>query len=457
MKSFRKGIFYREMADINGAMPRRQLTLFPFIAAIFFMVSGGPYGLEEIIQKAGYSRALLILAVVPFVWSFPVALMVGELSAALPEEGGYYMWVRRALGPFWGFQEAWLSLSASVFDMALYPTLFVLYLGQLWPAAAAGHHAFVVGAAVVAACALWNIAGIKAVGEGASLMMLALLAPFAILAVMCLLHSPAGSAPAAPMTSINLLGGIVIAMWNYMGWDNASTVAGEVRNPQRNYPRALLGAVALVIACYLIPVAALAKSGMDSSGFTTGSWVTIAGQISGPTLGWMIVLGGMICGFGMNNALVLSYSRVPYAMAKDGMLPSVLSKTNRKGVPWISVVLCAVAWTACLPLGFDRLIAIDILVYALSLLLEFAALIALRIREPQLTRPFKIGGGIPALILVTLGPTFVLILALVENGREYVAGAPVLALGAMVALAGIMVYPFVSRAKGLFLNQSKSE
>jgi len=226
-----------------------------------------------------------------------------------------------------------------------------------------------------------------------------------------------------------------------MGWDNASTIAGEVQNPQRTYPRALLGGIALVTLCYLVPVAALQKSGMDPAEFTTGSWVTIANQISGPVLGWTIVLGGMICGLGMNNALVLSYSRVPYAMARDGMLPPVLSKTNRKGVPWVSVVICAIAWTACLPLGFDRLIAIDILVYALSLLLEFAALIALRIREPELARPFKIGGGIPSLILMTLGPMLVLVLALIENGNEYAAGLPVLALGAIVVLAGVLVYP----------------
>jgi amino acid transporter len=432
------------MTRIQGALPRRQLTLLPLIAAIFFMVSGGPYGLEEIIHNAGYSRTLLILAIVPFLWSVPVALMVGELSASLPEEGGYYTWVRRALGPFWGFQEAWLSLAASIFDMAIYPTLFVLYLGQFWPAATEGYRAVFVGAAVVAVCALWNIAGIRAVGEGASLMMLLLLAPFAVLTVLCLLHAPVG-APAAPKASVNLLGGIVIAMWNYMGWDNASTVAGEVHNPQRNYPRALLGAVVLVALCYLIPVAALQRSGLDPAGFTTGSWVAIANQISGPMLGWTIVLGGMICGLGMNNALVLSYSRVPYAMARDGMMPSALSKTNRKGVPWVSVVLCAIAWTACLPLGFDRLIAIDILVYALALLLEFVALIALRIREPELARPFKIRGGIATIILLTLGPVFVLGLALIANGREYAAGVPVLVFGVLVVLAGVLVYPLTKK------------
>ena len=86
-----------------------KMRLLPLIAATYFMVSGGPYGLEDIIGKAGYGRALLLLLVVPLVWSLPTSLMVGELASALPEEGGYYCWVRRALGAFWGFQEAWLS------------------------------------------------------------------------------------------------------------------------------------------------------------------------------------------------------------------------------------------------------------------------------------------------------------------------------------------------------------
>ena len=76
----------------------------------------------------GYGRAILILLLTPVLWSLPTAFMIGELSSALPFEGGYYAWVRRAMGNFWGFQEAWLSLVASIFDMAIYPTLFVAYL-----------------------------------------------------------------------------------------------------------------------------------------------------------------------------------------------------------------------------------------------------------------------------------------------------------------------------------------
>src|SRR5947209_19223960 len=103
------------------------------------MVSGGTYGTEDIVRGAGYSSAMLVLLLTPLVWSVPTTLMIGELAAAMPSEGGFYAWVRRALGRFWGFQEAWLSLIASIFDMAIYPTLFVTYLTRLVPWFGEGH------------------------------------------------------------------------------------------------------------------------------------------------------------------------------------------------------------------------------------------------------------------------------------------------------------------------------
>ena len=90
------------------------------------MVSGGTYGTEEIVHGAGYGRAILILLLTPLLWSLPTAFMIGELSSALPSEGGYYAWVRRGLGNFWGFQEAWLSLVASILTWRFIPRC-------LWP------------------------------------------------------------------------------------------------------------------------------------------------------------------------------------------------------------------------------------------------------------------------------------------------------------------------------------
>src|ERR1700761_5721101 len=144
----------------------RKLRMLPLLAATYFMVSGGPYDIEDIIGFGGYGHALLLLLLLPFFWSFPTALMLGELAAAVPAEGGFYAWVRRAMGPFWGFQEAWLSLSASVFDMAIYPTTFVLYLERLVPALTTGHRGLVLELGLVGAAVLWNLRGAAAVGEG---------------------------------------------------------------------------------------------------------------------------------------------------------------------------------------------------------------------------------------------------------------------------------------------------
>src|SRR6201995_4291254 len=147
------------------------MRLFPLVAATYFIVSGGPYGMEDIIGMAGYGLALLLLGVVPIFWSLPTALMVGELASAIPEEGGFYIWVTRALGRFWGFQEAWLSLAASVFDMAIYPTTFVLYLSYVAPALTSGHRGLLLKLAIVAISAVWNLRGAVSVGGGSAKMM----------------------------------------------------------------------------------------------------------------------------------------------------------------------------------------------------------------------------------------------------------------------------------------------
>ena len=423
-----------------NAPSKRQLTVLPLIAATFFMVSGGPYGLEELIQKAGYTVALAILIITPLIWSLPTALMIGELATMMPEEGGYYVWVRRAFGPFWGFQEAWLSLMASVFDMAIYPTLFVDYLQRLWHPAHDPLIGWLIKVAVVAVCAWLNIRGVKAVGYSSVVMTVLLLAPFGVLTLFALLHA----APAAARSTAHSgdwIGGILIAMWNYMGWDNASTIAGEVERPQRTYPLAMMGAVTLVTVCYLIPVFAVSHTALDPSAWETGSWVTAGGALAGQALAVAIVGGGMICGFAMFNALLLSNSRVPVVLAEDRFLPHALTRTTaRSGAPWVAILVCSVAYAACLWLPFDRLVAIDVLVYGLSLLLEFLALIALRKRAPEMARPFRVPGGMFGAVLVAVGPTALLSLALIYDRGERAGPISALALALLVIGAGPFVY-----------------
>src|ERR671919_647822 len=94
---------------LPGVLKRRQLGLLALVMVTFFIVSGGPYGLEELVSQSGPGIALLLLLITPLIWSVPTAVMVAELSSMMPVEGGYYAWVKRALGPFWGFMEGWWS------------------------------------------------------------------------------------------------------------------------------------------------------------------------------------------------------------------------------------------------------------------------------------------------------------------------------------------------------------
>jgi amino acid transporter len=424
---------------------RRKLTLLPLLAATYFMVSGGPYGLEDLVQSAGYGRALVVLAITPLLWALPTALMVGELASAIPEEGGYYQWVRRALGPFWGFQEAWLSLAASIFDMALYPTLFVLYLGRIWPRIAHPHVALAVGIGVVAACVLWNLAGARSVGNGSVLVGALLLAPFAVFTLETLLKPPVAP-PQMTGPHLPLVMGVLVVMWNYMGWDNASTIAGEVEDPQRNYPLGVLLAVAAVAATYLIVIAAAWRAGIAPSAWETGAWVNVASAVGGRWLGLAVVAGGMLCGLGMMNALVLSYSRVPMAMAQDGLLPRILSRTARHtGVPWVSVLACAVAWSLSLGLGFERLVELDVMLAGLSIVLEFAAFLVLRVREPRMPRPFRVPGGFAGAVLISIFPALLLGVAIERNLSEQ-GLTQALLLGLALVAAGPALY-FAARGK----------
>jgi len=420
----------------------RKMTLAAMVAATYFMVAGGPYGLEDIVQKTGYLATLLILAITPLLWSVPTTMMVSELATAIPEEGGFYVWVRRGMGPFWGYQEIWLTLAGSVFEMALYPNLFVDYLGQFAPSVVAGHRGLAIGFVMIALCTLWNIFGAYAVGEGSVVLNILLLLPFAALVFIALLRSARPQTSGAiPLQHADLLGGVLIAMWNYMGWDNLSTVAGEVAAPQRNYTRAMFWALTLVVLSYLFPVGAVTRMGLDPNSWTTGGWVDVGRILGGSGLALAIAISALISSVGSFGALMLSFTRLPPVMADDGYLPKLFARRHpHTGAPWVAIVACAIFWAICYPLGFERNLLLDVLLTGLSIMLEFWALVGLRLREPTLARPYRVPGGVAGTILLGLPPLALMIATLVRNKDELLAGTNQLVLGLIVTLAGVLLY-----------------
>jgi amino acid transporter len=401
----------------------RKIGLAALTAATFFIVSGGPYGTEEIVRGHGYGGALVLLLVVPLLWSLPVGLLVGELGAALPHTGGFTVWVTRGLGPFWGLQEGWLSAVVGLVGLAIYPTLMVGYLARLWPAfgdVAIGGAGWWACLALVGVCTAWNALGIRVVGQGSETLGAFLLAPFAVVAVLAAASLPAGGltvareafAAAPAVDGSAWIAGLVLAMWNYTGFDNAGTFAAEVEDPQRNYPRAMLLSILLITVVYSGAVLAASTSGMPPEAWDEGSWVEVGRRLGGRNLAALVALGATVCAAGMFLAALLSWSRLAEAMALDGWLPpAVARRTGRSRTPTAAVILGGLLSALFLGLGLRRLVEIYVLLYGAALLLEFAALVALRIREPALPRPFRIPGGVAGCALLAVPPAALLAVA----------------------------------------------
>ena len=420
---------------------------------MFFNVSGGAYGVEGLAGSVGPGLALLALLAIPVIWSLPETLIVGELASMLPEEGGYYRWVRRAFGEFWAFQNGWATWLYSLVDMAIYPVLFNEYLRWFFPALGVGR-AWIVSLAVIWSATAINLRGALNVGRVSVWAGSFVLVVFLALAMLALPH--AAHAPWHPFlnpgTSVRagLAVGLSTALWNYIGWDNASTVQGEVIDASRSYPRALLVALPLVTLGYVVPIVpALAAS--DGTAWSDGSWPEIASHVAGsagPALAVVIAIGGLVSALALFNALLLSYSRIPLAMAEDGLLPASLARTDERGTPTRAVLLSAVFYSVFVLLPFGKLVVADVLLYSIALLLEFGALIALRRKEPGLRGAFRIPTGRAGVIALAALPAIILAVDIWLSFSDGDIALPSVA-GAGVGLAvGPLLYAALRRRPG---------
>lgn len=435
-----------------------QLGRIGLISVIFFTVSGGAYGLEPLVGALGAGWAIVLILAAPLFWCLPIALMSAELSSAIPEEGGYYVWVRRGLGEFWGFQEGWWTLCYSAVDMALYPALFVDYLGYFYPSVSLSAHGhasaylfrWAIALAVIATGFFANWLGIRFVGESSELGMVLVLAPFAFITVLGLHRAggwaAAGSAVAHGFThghSSHLLAlGLATIMWNYSGWDNISTFAGEVKEPRRSYPFALGASQVLITTAYVLPVlAGLAFTTSPALWSDSAGWPDIARLMGGPWAGFAVAALALVSAWSMFNSQLLYVSRLPYAMARDGWFPEVFTRlSGPASVPAITLAASCVIAGAFAIFPFTKLVVLDILLYSVEVLLEFLALIALRANEPAVDRPFRVPGGWFGLALVTISPMALAGVVAVETLRGARSGLYQLAVIPAVILSGAGLY-----------------
>jgi amino acid transporter len=240
--------------------------------------------------------------------------------------------------------------------------------------------------------------------------------------------------------------GLFLAMWSYSGWDDVSAFAGEIDNPRKHLPRALAVSIAAITVGYLLPALASLTVGPDGpagwKNWHSGSFSDVAGALAGPWLQIAVTVGGMIASAAAFSALLTSSARVPFVLAQDGYFPNwVARRTTRRQVPVASLIGSSAIYALFCLSSFSNLIIVDVFLSNITVLLEVAALIALRVREPDLERPYRVPGGPLGLSLVVLSLTGVCTWAAwrqyTENGTKAVTYC-LIAAGACALLYVLM-------------------
>ncbi len=425
------------MSTDGNTSTLRKAGLFYLVFVMFSYTTGGPFGLEDMVTTSGPGLTLIYLLVLPFFWCIPVSLVSAELTTAMPVEGGFYRWTRAAFGDFWGFLAGWWNWSASFLLGGAYAVLFTDYLVYYFPGITGWKH-YLVSLALIAAITWINVRGIQMVGQLATALEILIFIPVMTMIVMGFLHwhhNPFVPLIPPHQATFKVFGvGLALGLWLYSGYEQLSTVAEEVENPRRSYPRALALVVPLSIAAYFLPTLAGLASAGNWEQWHTGFFSDAARMIGGPWLGTWMTLAAMVGNVALLSSTVLTTTRMPFAMAEDGYLPAALTrKHSRYGTPWLAIVVSALIYGLLAWQSLGQLISVYIWLRSATTVLTVLSAWKLRRTRPEMPRAFVIPGGRVGLIYVVAAPVVMALVALLGSDKfALIGGAIAMALGPVV-------------------------
>ncbi|CAI8585600.1 unnamed protein product [Vicia faba] len=390
----------------------KKLTLVPLIFLIYFEVAGGPYGEEPAVQAAGPLFALLGFLIFPFIWSIPEALITAELTTAYPGNGGFVVWAEKAFGPLAGsLMGTWKFLSG-VINIAAFPILCIDYMEKLFP---------VFGSGVVS------------------------LAPFILMSVIAIPqlkpHKWISLGQKGVKKDWNLFFNTLF--WNLNFWDNVSTLAGEVEEPKKTFPRALLISVVFTCVSYLIPLFAVTGAvTVDQSQWENGFHAQAAEIIAGKWLKIWIEIGAVLSAIGLFEAQLSSSAYQVSGMAEIGILPKFCGVRSKWfNTPWLGILVSTMITIAVSYMNFTDIVSSANFLYSLGMILEFASFLWLRWKKPLIDRPYKVPINMPMLVLMCLVPSCFLVFIMV------IATKIVFLVSGLMTLGGIVFFLFVRLCK----------
>ena len=298
------------MAAEGGS--KRVLGTLKFVAVAFFLVSGGPFGIEPAVVSAGPLPCLLAFLVFPLCWSLPQALVTAELSTLLPSNGGYILWVTTAFNDFAGWMIGVNGVVSSVLDLSIYPILFAEYaLYAIMPGAPpAPLPSLVIRLSVIAAGVWVNIRGMSGVGSLSVVITAGIFLPFLVSLVGQAPAVAAGlPAAAAVAPAIDWSGFLATIMWSFTGWDALGSLAGEVKDPRRTYIAGTLLTLVVATTSYALPLVVSIATHPDYATWRSGSFAAFTGDLS-PWLATACTLASLASQIAIFNAGLSTSARV---------------------------------------------------------------------------------------------------------------------------------------------------
>lgn len=429
--------------DESGTKASRKLSLLPLIALIFYDVSGGPFGIEDSVRAGGGPLlSLLGFLIFPLFWSIPEALVTAELATSFPHNGGYVIWISSAFGPFWGFQEGFWKWVSGVMDNALYPVLFLDYLKHSIPI----FNNFIARVpallGITVSLSYLNYRGLQIVGFSAVLLACFSLFPFLIMGLISIPRIRPNRWLVVDFGKVDWRGYFNSMFWNLNYWDKASTLAGEIEEPIKTFPKALLGALVLVVSSYIIPL--LAGTGAlisKPSEWSDGYFAEVGMLMGGFWLKWWIQAAAAMSNMGLFEAEMSSDAFQLLGMSEIGMLPSVFASRSKYGTPTVGILCSAIGVILLTWMTFQEILEFLNFLYSVGMLLEFAAFISLRIKKPDLHRPYKVPLQTLGAALLCLPPAVLLVLVMC------LASWKTFLVSGVVILLGFLLYPALVYAK----------
>jgi APA family basic amino acid/polyamine antiporter len=336
------------------------------------------------------------------------AMTMAELAAMLPKSGGQYVYARRAMGEYAGFVIGWTDWISSAASIAAGAIALGELTGALWPSLATS--GTVVAVTVTVAFTALHWIGVRSGDLTTQLWGFVKVGTLLAVAVACLLAPPATPSSAAlpPFpTGLAVAGAMVIALqsvlYTYDGWTGYTYFGGEVRDP-RQVPRAMALGVLSVTAVYVALnwafLHVLGIDGLAGEKFAARSAAIAVFGTSGDRIVSAVMALSLLGGV---SALIMLTSRVPFALAEDGLLPRVVSRVNAGGTPDVSLIGTALVVLLLIATGtFSSVLALAAFFFVMQYGVSFTSLFVLRHREPDLPRPYRAIGYpvIPAIVLV---------------------------------------------------------